>query len=131
MYHHRGNTDKDLASILTTVVRSKPIANKEDMPVDTVEILALVKRVLDIEKQLDVQLKKLFLRPHGEKYVDDLLLDIFRLAALEFTQYPPINRKILLNEYVSLVAGFYNRAQIDFANAILDNLSTNSFNLSS
>ena len=57
--------------------------------------------------------------------MDHTLVNILRCAYIEFEKYSDIPPKVIINEYTNIAASFFNRAEVNFINGVLDKVSKN------
>ncbi|MDR1498823.1 MAG: transcription antitermination protein NusB [Rickettsiales bacterium] len=82
----------------------------------------LINNVITNSTEYDILINKFLDKQYTTETLDDILVQSFRLAIYELKN-TAIKKSIIINEYVDIVAEFYNDVYVNFANGILDNIA--------
>ena len=82
------------------------------------EILNLVKNSKD---DIDIYIKKYIKKNWTIDRLDPIIRSILRCGIAELINFGDIPVKVILDQYVSLTRDFYEKQEVGFVNAILDN----------
>ncbi len=55
--------------------------------------------------------------------IDEVIEQILQLSALEFKLTPDTPLKVIIDEYIDIASGFFNKKRVTFINAALESLS--------
>jgi N utilization substance protein B len=126
MYYDINNDDKDISNILKNIniyyMKSNFGENrytnlhKKDFTIE------LVNGVIKNDKEYDTIINRFLDKQDTVETLDDVLLQSFRLAIFEL-QKTTADKKVIINEYVDIVAEFYNKIYVNFVNGILENIA--------
>jgi transcription termination factor NusB len=86
-------------------------------------VLSLLEGVLANQEKIDSRISASLHSGHSLGSLDRVLLQSLRLACFELMD-SAIARKIIVSEYVDLVAEFHDRACTAFANGVLDRMAS-------
>lgn len=131
VYYDRNNEDRDINSLVDSIeyyfVRENFLqenGNNRYLDVGKNEfMLELIGGVIAQTTQLDDIINGLLNRQDTVEGLDDVILQCFRLAGFELLNHPQTDGGTIINEYVDIVAEFYEGAYIGFANALLDSMA--------
>lgn len=99
--------------------RFVPLATDADAGLFT----QLVQTATDKKEQLDEVIQKSLSDEWDKDRLELLLQCILRVGLAEFYVQPNLDAPIIINEYVDITRSFYDGAEINLVNAILDNFS--------
>jgi transcription termination factor NusB len=131
LYYDPANMDKNVESLLDTV-------NDHFITVNFLEesgknkytgvhrgefVLNLIQGVLANVSKLDSRISDFLHGNYNVSSLDSVLLQSLRLAYFEMTS-SDISKKVVVSEYVDLVAEFCDKACIAFANGVLDRMAS-------
>lgn len=131
MYYDKNNEDKNVNSILKAInsffveenFLDKNNKNKYKGLCEDQFTLGLVEGVINNPEKFDKIINELLQKQDTTENLDDIILQSFRLAGFELENYLEIDKNTITNEYVDIVAEFYDGIYVKFANGILDNLA--------
>lgn len=83
----------------------------------------LVKGVIVNSEKFDVIINDFLQKQDTTGTIDDVILQSFRLAIYEL-KFTDTNKNVIVNEYVNIIAEFYDGIYITFSNGILDNIAS-------
>ena len=87
--------------------------------VDKKFILELITGHQQNQENYDVEISALLKNSLQLKNIDNLELDLIRLACFEFTNFPQTPKKVIISEYVDIAGCFFTDKKINFINGIL------------
>lgn len=132
MYYDKNNENKDLDSILAAIIEyyvkdnflDKSGKNRYVTLKNDSFTINLIKGVIDNYQEFDLIIEK-FLQKHDTiQTLDDVILQSFRLAVFELKNHLDIDKNVIVNEYVDIIAEFYDGVYVTFANGVLDNIAS-------
>jgi transcription antitermination factor NusB len=126
MYYDTNNDNKDIDNVLENIntyyVRDSFGENKYMNLHKKDFTVGLINGVIKNSKEYDVLINKFLDKQDTVETLDDVLLQSFRLAIFELKE-TTVNKKIIIDEYVDIVAEFYNNVYVSFVNGVLDNIA--------
>ena len=129
MYYDNNIEDKNIEHILLNI-NNYYILDKFNFPDGKNEyknlfkhefVKQLINGVIDNKDEIDFIINKLLNKSDTTETLDSVLLQCFRLAAYELKN-SDVDKNVIINEYVDIVAEFYDGIYVSFANGILNNL---------
>ena len=87
--------------------------------VDKKFILELITGHQQNQENYDVEISALLKNSLQLKNIDNLELDLIRLACFELINYPQTPKKVIISEYVDIAGCFFTDKKINFINGIL------------
>ena len=89
-------------------------------PLPDLEHLKLLLHGIHVDlERIDAVIDRHLLSNWSRERTSPLLIAIFRAAIYELMHQPKLSTGVLLNEYTTLAAGFFNDPELGFANAFL------------
>jgi len=85
--------------------------------------LVLVNSVFNNKASIDTSLSKFLESNWSIDRMDPTLINILRCAYIEFKNYSNIPTKVVINEYTNIASSFFNQAEVNFINGVLDKVS--------
>lgn len=131
MYYDKNNEDKNINSILKSINKffvednflDKNNNNKYTGLCEDQFTSNLVEGVIENSEKFDTTINELLQKQDTTENLDDIILQSFRLAGFELENCREIDKNTIINEYVDIVAEFYDGIYIKFANGVLDSLA--------
>lgn len=131
MYYDKNNENKDVNFILEAISQyyikntflDKSKKNRYIDVKDSEFTINLINGVIDNYQEFDLIIEKFLQKQDTTQTLDDVILQSFRLATFELINHLDTDKNVIVNEYVDIVAEFYDGAYITFANGILDNIA--------
>lgn len=131
MYYDKNNENRDINSILAAIVEyyvkdnflDKSEKNRYINLKDDDFVINLVKGVIDNYQEFDLTIEKFLQKQDTVQTLDDVILQSFRLANFELKNHLDIDKNVIVNEYVDIIAEFYDGVYVTFANGVLDNMA--------
>lgn len=74
-------------------------------------------------EEIDLEISKFLREGFKIEEIDEVMLQIFRLAVFEIKFFPQIATNIIINEYVDIAASFFDISKVTFVNAVIDAVS--------
>lgn len=132
MYYDKSNENKDINSILAAIVEyyvkdnflDKSEKNRYIHLKDDDFVINLVKGVIDNYQEFDSTIEKFLQKQDTVQTLDDVILQSFRLANFELKNHLDIDKNVIVNEYVDIIAEFYDGVYVTFANGVLDSMAS-------
>ena len=131
MYFDKNNENKDINFILNAIGKyyletnflDKNNKNKYVDVKDDEFTINLIIGVIDYYEEFDIIIEKFLNKQDTVETLDDVILQSFRLAIFELKNYVDTDKNVIINEYVDIIAEFYEGVYVTFANGILDNIA--------
>jgi N utilization substance protein B len=82
--------------------------------------------VFGLEKktaEIDLEIEKFLRDGFKISEMDNVMLQIFRLAVFEIKFFPQVPTNVIINEYVDIAASFFDDSKVTFVNAVIDAIS--------
>lgn len=119
------NGNHDLEKIKNDLIENYALQEHETISsyrsqIDEDLLATLVNGLSLYMKKIDEEIN-LFLRD-GQKIemLDDLTIQILRLAAFELKFMQQVPAKVVIDEYVGIAASFFEKSKVTFVNAVVD-----------
>ena len=132
MYYDKNNDSRDINSILTAIIEYYVKDNfsdksKKNKYIDLKEddfTINLIEGVIGNHQEFDLIIEKFLQKQDTIQTLDDVILQSFRLAIFELKNHLDIDKNVIVNEYVDIIAEFYDGVYVTFANGVLDNMAS-------
>lgn len=85
-------------------------------------VKSLINGVIENKEEIDALINKLLNKSDTTETLDSILLQCFRLATYELKS-TTTDKNVIINEYVDIVAEFFEGVYVSFANGILNNVA--------
>lgn len=73
--------------------------------------------------KIDAEITEFLNEGRNLKDLDNVMLQILRLAVLEMKFFRDVPTNVIIDEYVGIAASFFDKSRVTFVNAILDSLT--------
>jgi len=116
--------DRKISEIYETIKNiNNNIIEFKDLKLDKNWFLVLVNSVFKNKASIDTSLSKFLESNWSIDRMDPTLINILRCAYIEFKNYSNIPTKVVINEYTNIASSFFNQAEVNFINGVLDKVS--------
>ena len=116
--------DRKISEIYETIKNiNNNIIESKDLKLDRNWFLVLVNSVFKNKASIDISLSKFLESNWSIDRMDPTLINILRCAYIEFKNYSNIPTKVVINEYTNIASSFFNQAEVNFINGVLDKVS--------
>ena len=116
--------DRKISEIYETIKNiNNNIIEFKDLKLDRNWFLVLVNSVFKNKASIDTSLSKFLESNWSIDRMDPTLINILRCAYIEFKNYSNIPTKVVINEYTNIASSFFNQAEVNFINGVLDKVS--------
>ena len=116
--------DRKISEIYETIKNiNSNIIEFKDLKLDRNWFLVLVNSVFKNKASIDTSLSKFLESNWSIDRMDPTLINILRCAYIEFKNYSNIPTKVVINEYTNIASSFFNQAEVNFINGVLDKVS--------
>jgi len=116
--------DRKISEIYETIKNiNNNIIEFKDLKLDRNWFLVLVNSVFKNKASIDISLSKFLESNWSIDRMDPTLINILRCAYIEFKNYSNIPTKVVINEYTNIASSFFNQAEVNFINGVLDKVS--------
>ena len=131
VYYNENNDNKNVNDILNSIneyyiknnFTDEDGKNKYENICSSEFVLNIINGVIEHVEEFDNIINDFLDRNDTTGTLDEVLLQIFRLAIYEL-KFTKTDKNIIVNEYTDIVAEFYSGIYITFTNGILDNIGT-------
>jgi transcription antitermination protein NusB len=116
--------DEKISEIFDTIKNfNKGVTEFKDLKLDRNWFLILVNSVFKNKSSIDSTLISFLENDWSIDRMDPTLTNILRCAYIEFKDYSNIPVKVIINEYTNIASSFYDVAEVNFINGVLDKVS--------
>jgi len=116
--------DRKISEIYETIKNiNNNIIEFKGLKLDKNWFLVLVNSVFNNKASIDTSLSKFLESNWSIDRMDPTLINILRCAYIEFKNYSNIPTKVVINEYTNIASSFFNQAEVNFINGVLDKVS--------
>ena len=116
--------DRKISEIYETIKNiNNNITEFKDLKLDKSWFLVLVNSVFNDKVSIDTSLSNFLESNWSIDRMDPTLINILRCAYIEFKNYSNIPTNVVINEYTNIASSFFNQAEVNFINGVLDKVS--------
>ena len=118
--------DLDTSEIYETIQNfNNGIKEYDGLQLEKDWFLKLVNSVFNNKKKIDSFLSGFLNEDWSIERMDNTLINILRCAYIEFKDFSNIPPNVIISEYTNIAASFFNIAEVNFINGVLDKVSKN------
>jgi len=123
--HNFFNNNADLEKIKNDLIENYALEEHEEISsyraeIDEDLLSTLVSGLSLYVKKIDDEIKTFLSEKQSLEKIDDLTLQILRLAAFELKFMEQVPTNVVIDEYVGIAASFFDNQKVTFVNALID-----------
>lgn len=118
----------DLAKIKSEIIEDYLVDCQQDLKsykteIDEAFLDKLLAGILLVLDKIDAKIAQNLKEGRNIGEIDKTLLQILRFGVYELNYLKDVPAKVVVDEYVSIAASFFDKKKVTFANAILDKIA--------